>query len=173
MSGISVAVLGLAVHASQRNAPHAAAVAPAGLVQTPSVVATTPSAPSAPATTRPRASSRATTPRATATSAKRPPAAATAPARRPPQLPHPTATTKATPKPTASTVTVTVNGSPADTRYGPVQVQISVRAGHIIRADAIAYPQGGGRDQEINSQAVPQLDQETVQADSANIDTVS
>ncbi|MCU1595043.1 MAG: hypothetical protein JWO12_2435 [Frankiales bacterium] len=48
-----------------------------------------------------------------------------------------------------------------------------MRAGHIIRADAIVYPQGGGRDQEINSQAVPQLDQETVQADSASIDTVS
>jgi uncharacterized protein with FMN-binding domain len=68
---------------------------------------------------------------------------------------------------------VTVNGAPADTQYGPVQVQISIRSGRIIRADAIDYPQGGSRDREINSYAIPQLDQETLDAQSANIDTVS
>jgi uncharacterized protein with FMN-binding domain len=52
-------------------------------------------------------------------------------------------------------------------------VQISIRGRRIIRADAIDYPQGSGRDQEINSYAIPQLDQETVNAQSANIDTVS
>lgn len=66
-----------------------------------------------------------------------------------------------------------MNGQAADTQYGPVQVQITVSGGRITRADAIDYPQGGGRDQEINSQAVPQLDQETLQAQSAQIDTVS
>jgi uncharacterized protein with FMN-binding domain len=57
--------------------------------------------------------------------------------------------------------------------YGPVQVQVTVRGNRIVRAHAIDYPQGGGRDQEINSRAVPQLDQEAVQAQSARIDTVS
>jgi uncharacterized protein with FMN-binding domain len=52
-------------------------------------------------------------------------------------------------------------------------VQITVRAGRIVRTDAIDYPQGGGRDQEINSQAVPQLNQETLAAQSAQIDTVT
>lgn len=52
-------------------------------------------------------------------------------------------------------------------------MQITVRGGRIVRADAIVYPQGSGRDQEINSQAVPQLDQETLDAQSAHIDTVS
>ena len=66
-----------------------------------------------------------------------------------------------------------MNGAPADTRYGPVQVQITVSNGRITRADAITYPQESSRDQEINSQAVPQLDQETLQAQSAQIDTVS
>jgi len=66
-----------------------------------------------------------------------------------------------------------VNGAPADTQYGPVQVQISIRNHRIIRADAIDYPQGSSRDQEINSYAIPQLDQETLDAQSANIDTVS
>jgi uncharacterized protein with FMN-binding domain len=61
--------------------------------------------------------------------------------------------------------------------YGPVQVQVTVRvtvAGtRIVSAHAIDYPQGGGRDQEINSRAIPALDQETVQTQSARIDTVS
>jgi uncharacterized protein with FMN-binding domain len=57
--------------------------------------------------------------------------------------------------------------------YGPVQVQITVRGARIISAHAIDYPQGGGRDQEINSRAIPQLDQEAVAGQSAQIDTVS
>ena len=57
--------------------------------------------------------------------------------------------------------------------YGPVQVQVTVRGARIVSAHAIDYPQGGGRDQEINSRAIPQLDQETLQTQSAQIDTVS
>jgi uncharacterized protein with FMN-binding domain len=68
---------------------------------------------------------------------------------------------------------LTVNGAVIDTMYGPVQVQVSVRGSRIVSANAINYPQGGGRDQEINSQAIPQLDQEAMQAQSARIDTVS
>jgi uncharacterized protein with FMN-binding domain len=68
---------------------------------------------------------------------------------------------------------LTVNGAVIDTMYGPVQVQVTVRSSRIVSADAITYPQGGGRDQEINSRAIPQLDQETMQAQSARIDTVS
>jgi uncharacterized protein with FMN-binding domain len=48
-----------------------------------------------------------------------------------------------------------------------------LRNGRIIKSDAIAYPQDSGRDQEINSWAVPQLNAEAVQANSAQIDTVS
>jgi uncharacterized protein with FMN-binding domain len=68
---------------------------------------------------------------------------------------------------------LTVNGAVIDTMYGPVQVQVTVSSSRIVSADAINYPQGGGRDQEINSRAIPQLDQETMQAQSARIDTVS
>ena len=69
--------------------------------------------------------------------------------------------------------TTLVNGTSVDTRYGPVQVQLTIRAGHILKAVAIDYPQGSGRDREINSQAIPVLQQETVAAQSARIDTVS
>jgi uncharacterized protein with FMN-binding domain len=66
-----------------------------------------------------------------------------------------------------------VNGASIDTRYGPVQVQIRVQAGRILSASAIDYPQGSGRDREINSYAVPALNRETIAAQSAQIDTVS
>jgi uncharacterized protein with FMN-binding domain len=78
--------------------------------------------------------------------------------------------TSAAPRPNP---TVVVNGSSADTAYGPVQVQLKVRAGRIVSATAIDYPQGSGTDQQINSYAIPLLQQETVQAQSAHIDTVS
>jgi uncharacterized protein with FMN-binding domain len=73
----------------------------------------------------------------------------------------------------ASTAVVVVNGSSADTQYGPVQVQLKIRSGRILSATAIDYPQGSQTDQEINSQAIPILQHETVQAQSAHIDTVS
>ena len=66
-----------------------------------------------------------------------------------------------------------VNGQAADTAYGPVQVQLVLRAGRIVRAVAIDYPQGSGRDQEINAYAIPVLQRETLAAQSARIDMVS
>ena len=66
-----------------------------------------------------------------------------------------------------------VNGATVDTKYGPVQVQLDVRNGSIVSATAIQYPQSGGRDRQINSYAIPVLQQETVTAQSAQIDTVS
>jgi uncharacterized protein with FMN-binding domain len=54
-----------------------------------------------------------------------------------------------------------------------VQVQIKVRSGRIVSSDAIVYPTRERRDEEINRRAVPQLNDETLQAQSAQIDTVS
>ena len=75
--------------------------------------------------------------------------------------------------PSAAVTTATVNGEAAGTRYGPVQVQITVTDGKVVAADAIVYPTQDHRDQEINSYAIPQLDDEALQAQSAQIDTVS
>jgi uncharacterized protein with FMN-binding domain len=80
-----------------------------------------------------------------------------------------------TPTPSAdggsSAASSTVTGDPANTRFGPVQVRISVTNGKVTAVQAIDYPNGSGRDQEIN--AIPQLNQETLQAGNANIDMVS
>jgi uncharacterized protein with FMN-binding domain len=67
----------------------------------------------------------------------------------------------------------TVTGSVAKTRWGPVQVQLKVSNGKIANVSVIQYPNGNGRDQEINSQALPILIQETVSAQSAHVDMVS
>ncbi|MEP7017946.1 MAG: FMN-binding protein [Actinomycetota bacterium] len=73
--------------------------------------------------------------------------------------------------PAASSATFT--GGVADTQWGPVQVQITVQGGKITRSRAVQYPQGNGRDVEINGVALPILDQEVVQKQSAGIDAVS
>jgi uncharacterized protein with FMN-binding domain len=83
------------------------------------------------------------------------------------------ATSPPTPAGTAAPPLTTVNGAAADTRYGPVQVQVQIRARRIVSAKAIDYPQGSGRDREINSYAIPLLQQETLSAQSAKVDTVS
>jgi len=68
--------------------------------------------------------------------------------------------------------TKTVSGSIIQTQFGPVQVQIQVKGKKIVSARALHTPQGG-RSSQINSQAVPYLIQETLQAQSANIQGVS
>jgi uncharacterized protein with FMN-binding domain len=52
-------------------------------------------------------------------------------------------------------------------------VQIKMSGTRITSSNAIVYPTDTQRDQEINNQAIPQLNSETVQAQSAGIDTVS
>jgi uncharacterized protein with FMN-binding domain len=64
-------------------------------------------------------------------------------------------------------------GPVVDTPYGPVKVQLVLKGGRIAGAHAVEHPQGDGRSQEISSYAVPQLDQETLDAQSSQIDTVS
>jgi uncharacterized protein with FMN-binding domain len=68
---------------------------------------------------------------------------------------------------------VTVAGDLVQTQYGPVRVEISMRGGRITRAHTLARPSGDGQTDSINGYAVPQLDQETLAAQSAQIDTVS
>jgi uncharacterized protein with FMN-binding domain len=83
-----------------------------------------------------------------------------------------TATATAAAK-TASTYSGTVTGTAADTRWGPVQVRVTLAAGKITAVDVIQEPDSNGRDQEINADAVPQLVSETLQAQSTQIDMVS
>jgi uncharacterized protein with FMN-binding domain len=105
----------------------------------------------------------------------------TVPSSAPTSAPSPT-TTAPTPAPSSGSsssssspakVSGTFTGDPASTRWGTVQVRITVQNGRITSSAAVQYPQNNGRDLEINSYALPQLAQEAVQAQSANIDAIS
>ena len=64
-------------------------------------------------------------------------------------------------------------GAAADTRWGVVQVRITVQNGKITKSEAVQYPTENPRDQEINAYAVPQLNSEAVDQQSSAIDAVS
>lgn len=84
-------------------------------------------------------------------------------------VPSPTATATAT----ATAGSKTITGDAVDTRFGPVQVKITVVNGTITSATAIDYPVDTPRDQQINAYAIPALNQEAAGASSANISMVS
>ena len=73
----------------------------------------------------------------------------------------------------SATGTRTLTGDSVQTRYGPVQVRITLKSGRLTDVTAVTYPQENPRDQQINAYAVPQLTREALTAQSADIDTVS
>ncbi|GAA4223157.1 uncharacterized protein with FMN-binding domain [Streptosporangium album] len=66
-----------------------------------------------------------------------------------------------------------VTGDTADTRWGPVQVQLVLSGGKVTGVRVLQAPDGNNRDFRINTQALPILNEETLSAQSAQIDTVS
>jgi len=67
----------------------------------------------------------------------------------------------------------TYNGAAVDTRWGVVQVQITVQGGKVVAAQALQYPNDNGHSQGINDYALPILNAEAVKAgNSASIDAV-
>ena len=66
-----------------------------------------------------------------------------------------------------------MTGDAVDTRYGPIQVQVTLSGTKITNVEVLEYPTDSPRDQEINSYALPELDQEVLSAQSAQIDVVS
>ncbi|MBK7623256.1 MAG: FMN-binding protein [Kineosporiaceae bacterium] len=73
----------------------------------------------------------------------------------------------------ASAAAQTYTGDAVDTRWGVVQVAITVENGRITASDAVQYPQENHRDVEINDRALPILKQEVIDAQGADIDAVS
>jgi uncharacterized protein with FMN-binding domain len=72
-----------------------------------------------------------------------------------------------------STADTVVSGPTVPTRRGPVQVQIRIHNGRLVDVAAPVLPDANFRDVRINDYAVPILRQEALDAQSANIDTVS
>jgi uncharacterized protein with FMN-binding domain len=86
------------------------------------------------------------------------------PVTQPPATPSTPTSGKATPAP-KSTPTTTASklpsgdfsGNKIQTRWGPVQVQITVKDGVITAANALAFPDGDRRSLSISQQAIPYL----------------
>jgi uncharacterized protein with FMN-binding domain len=97
--------------------------------------------------------------------------AAAAPGVVPPSGLSPSASSSTRPRTQADTTTV--NGTVAQTRWGPVQVQVRIDNGHIVDVRALQQPTGSDRDTEINGYALPRLRDEVLAAQSAHIDMVS
>jgi len=74
-----------------------------------------------------------------------------------------------TPKKQSASTSGTYKGETIQTRWGPVQVQITVANGKISDISTLQYPNGDRRSQMISSQVIPWLQQEALQAQSANI----
>lgn len=66
-----------------------------------------------------------------------------------------------------------VTGEVAQTQFGPVQLQVTFSGKKITSINVLEYPTDTTRDQEINSYALPQLNQEAMAAQSAHIDVIS
>jgi len=74
---------------------------------------------------------------------------------------------------TAQPTTTTVTGGVAQTQWGPVQVQLTIKGGTITDVSVLQQPSGNPQDDQINSYALPILVQNTLNAQSAQIDMVS
>jgi uncharacterized protein with FMN-binding domain len=82
-------------------------------------------------------------------------------------------TTDETPSTTARYRDGTATGSVVTTRYGDVQVEVTISGGVIVDVTALQLPDSDGRSRSIASQAEPILREEALTAQSANIDLLS
>ncbi len=73
----------------------------------------------------------------------------------------------------ASAAAQTFTGDAVDTRWGAVQVAVTVEGGKVTDVQAVEYPTENHRDEEINSYALPQLRQEVLEAQSPRRSTPS
>ncbi|MCL4338312.1 FMN-binding protein [Patescibacteria group bacterium] len=67
----------------------------------------------------------------------------------------------------------TYTGSVEDAYYGNVQVQVNISGGRITDVTFLQYPNDNGTSRFINSQAMPYLKDEAIQAQNANVNIVS
>lgn len=94
--------------------------------------------------------------------------------------PAPAPTPASTPTPSTQTLAQTgaykngtYTGSVADAFYGNVQVQAVVTNGQLSNVNVLQYPSDRGTSREINGIAMPELVQEAIQAQGANVNIIS
>ena len=73
----------------------------------------------------------------------------------------------------SSGVSGTFKGDTSQTRWGPVQVQVTLTNGKITDVTTLQYPNGDRKSLNISSRVIPWLQEETLQVQSANISGIS
>lgn len=74
---------------------------------------------------------------------------------------------------TGTTATATIAGPTISTRWGPIQVEVSVENGRLVDVVALQLPDGDRRSASISDRVEPVLRSQALQAQSADIDGVS
>jgi uncharacterized protein with FMN-binding domain len=85
-------------------------------------------------------------------------------------------TSTAASSPTTTTTTAsakTVTSEAVSTRYGDVQLKLTISGGRVTSVQALQLPSSDPKSSQISSYAEPQLRQSALTAQSANIDAVS
>jgi uncharacterized protein with FMN-binding domain len=148
---------------------------------TPAQAAASPLNPAADAanpTKAPRASSNsgAASPQPSVTPTRGQPAARATPTRAPVVV-RPTATPSPTPLPPAQAAGAykdgVYTGDPKDAYWGNVQVQAIIKGGLLADVQIVDYPSHRRTSVEINDYAMPYLQSEAIQAQSARVDLIS
>ena len=84
-----------------------------------------------------------------------------------------TASPAATTPTTTAGVSGTFKGETSQTRWGPVQVQVTLTDGKITDVTTLQYPNGDRRSLSISNQVIPWLQDEVLQVQSAQINGIS
>lgn len=155
ISTLAALVLLFSYRTSTGATPVAAPVASAGVAHVVTPDSATATAPPTPGTTSLGTSMTSAPSTTTSTTTVSPSAAADSTAPQTPAAP------------------IVVDGAAASTRYGPVQVEVTLTGGVITAVDAIQYPTENPKDQQINARAIPVLQTQVLKAQSAAISGVS
>jgi uncharacterized protein with FMN-binding domain len=113
------------------------------------------------------------TPAATDEPVSTSPAAAPTSAPAPRATPTPAPTPKPKPEPTPTDATQVVDGKVINTRFGPVQVEVTISGSRILDVQALQMPYDRQYSAEISDYVAPYLRKMALRAQSANIDLIS
>ncbi len=84
-----------------------------------------------------------------------------------------TSTTTTTTTTTVASADGTYTGDDVNTRFGSVQVEITVSSGQITDVTALQLTDADGRSRQISNRAAPILQSEVIAAQSSNVNNVS
>jgi uncharacterized protein with FMN-binding domain len=74
---------------------------------------------------------------------------------------------------TSTSSSKTATGSAISTRYGPVQLKVTVAGGKVTKIEAVQLPSQDPKSVEISNFAVPQLQQSALSKQDGTVDAVS